>query len=202
MIPNEALFTPTTFSADYEALDAQWFLPQAVGQHDDIRAEFESLTAANCACQALHDAGIPDACVHLLGQRGDEVSTAWGLSADEQLEFGTVGRFAAVGGGLGLVTGGAQGLIIGLPLLGAGEGLWAAITGMAVLFAGIGAFTGGISAIETVARRSALHRRFPFLDHAIIGIEATGPGEIEWVEAVLREQRPMRLERRPTPLGA
>lgn len=179
---------------DYEALDAQTFLPRAVGRHDAVTAEFPDLAAAHHACQALHDAGIDDGCVALLGQRGDEVNTAWGLNADEQLMMGVMGRRIAAGAGLGVLAGSVVGLLLGVLVTGTGTALWAAILAEAVFGAGIGALIGGTSASGLLYSEVALHRGHPELEHALLGIESTATDEVARAVALLNALAPVRVE--------
>jgi hypothetical protein len=178
---------------DYEAVEPRRFLPSAVGRSFELAAEFADLTAARRAVRALREAGIPDEHVVILGQLGDEVSTDWGLSADERVVAGAIAWGVTIGAALGAVLGGALGLVVGLLTLGVGSLLWAAVLAPAVFGAGAGGVIGGIAATRVVFSRAALHRGHPEFEHALIGIHAESPEVLERARAVLERLSPLRV---------
>lgn len=178
---------------DYEAIEPRRFLPSAVGRSFELAAEFEDLAAARRALRALREAGIPDEHVVILGQLGDEVSTDWGLCADERVVAGAITWGVTIGAGVGALLGGGLGLVVGLVTLGVGELLWAAVLAPAVFGAGAGGVIGGIAATRVVFSRAALHRAHPEFEHTLIGIHAESPEVIERARAVLERLSPVRV---------
>lgn len=179
---------------DYEAVEPRRFLPSAVGRSFELAAEFEDLTAARRALRALREAGIGDEHVMLLGQLGDEVSTDWGLCADERVVAGAITWGVTLGAGLGALIGGALGFVTGLLTLGIGSLLWAAVLAPAVFGAGAGGVIGGVAATRVVFSRAALHRHHPEFEHTLVGIHADSPEMLARACAVFERLSPVRIE--------
>lgn len=179
---------------DYEAVEPRRFLPSAVGRSVTLAAEFEDLAAAHRALRALREAGIGDEHVVLLGQLGDEVSTDWGLCADERVVAGAITWGVTLGAGVGALIGGALGFLTGLLALGIGSLLWAAVLAPAVFGAGAGGVIGGVAATRVVFSRAALHRHHPEFEHTLVGIHTDSPEVLARARTVLERLAPVRIE--------
>ncbi|MER3420761.1 MAG: hypothetical protein C4290_09670 [Chloroflexota bacterium] len=179
---------------DYEAVEPRRFLPSAVGRSVTLAAEFEDLAAARRALRALREAGIGDEHVVLLGQLGDEVSTDWGLCADERVVAGAITWGVTLGAGVGALIGGALGFLTGLLALGIGSLLWAAVLAPAVFGAGAGGVIGGVAATRVVFSRAALHRHHPEFEHTLVGIHTDSPEVLARARTVLERLAPVRIE--------
>jgi outer membrane lipoprotein SlyB len=180
-------------ATDYEALNPVTFLPQASGHNCCLTAEFSSLIDARAACRALRDAGIEATHVALLGQLGDEVSTATGLSADERLMLGSFARHVVVDSALGALVGAVLNLLAAQLLIGSGAGLSASAVAGAVFGAIVGGLVGGVGSVGRSSTKREVHRQHPELEHTIVGIETEDPAEIERAETILRQLQPVQI---------
>lgn len=182
-------------ATDYEALDPINFMRVPPGHSYHLWAEFENLAAARRACQALQEAGLAAENVAILGQLGEEVNTASGLSADDRIVLGTAAWRIALGSGLGALVGGVLSLLVGLAVIGTGSGLWAAIIAGAVFGSGVGGVVGGVSITRLGSSQSEMRRRHPELEHAVIGVHADQPEELERAVSLLPGLGPLQFER-------
>jgi hypothetical protein len=175
---------------DYEASESQTFFPQVVGHSYCLTAEFADVAAAQRAHRGLRDAGFAGEQDLLVVALGEEVSTRWGLCADDRIMLGAIAWWIGVGLVAGTLLGGLLGLAAGLIVIGRAPALWEAVVAGLVLGAGAGGMTGGMSAAGLRVSTVAAHRLHPELDHALLYVQTAA---VERAAAMLQELAAVRV---------
>jgi hypothetical protein len=189
-------------TTDYEALEPKKFFRGPNWRAYNLMAEFTDMDTARRACTALEQAGFSGDNVSVLGRLGEEVSTATGLSADEQIVLTGIAGRLALGAALGALVAGVIAFLLGDRVFGLDEWLWVVIVAFCVLGAGIGAMLFGVGATNLAGSRAARHAGRPELEHAVVGVHTERREDLERAEQVLRGLAPVRLERLHRPRAA
>jgi hypothetical protein len=175
---------------DYESSESQTFFPQVVGHSYNLTAEFADVAAAQRAHQGLRDAGVAGEQDLLMVPLGEEVSTRWGLCADDRIRLSAIIWWIGVGLVVGTLLGGLLGLVVGLIVIGRDPALWEAVVAGLVFGAGAGGMTGGMSAAGLRVSTVEAHRRHPELDHALLYVQTSA---VDRAAALLTELAAVRV---------
>ena len=163
----------------------------------NVVATYPDMKTARKAFSALEAAGVDGNDMSLVGAHADEAATATDTRDRDAHLVGDVGEHVVKGGAIGSVAGAiAGGVAFMIPGVGpaVGVGIWAATLGGAVAGGAVGSVTGGISALDQSEDWELTYDEVAE-GKVLVATHADDEAEAEKQESVLRQHRPLKVER-------